>query len=475
MLASVWIAPQLWARPAGEGDRRRQIVTALESRDDAAAARLIDEHLTRDPDDGAMAYNAACVQCRLGDLDRADAYLRQAIRSGYLRFSHMRRDPDIDPLRDRPIYRAIMAARDAADELIAGRRVDESLERLEGEHYHVRADADRRIEYVCAHDEAGWIELRDRVGRQADHLFDAVFGVPLRHRVLITLPAGDDLESAFPDRHVHGVYRHEQRLLVTRDSGRALRHELVHMVHHDHMDAIGQQHPMWIQEGVASLYESHRFGDDGVVEFLPNGRDVYVRRLLGERRTRPWRELLDLTDRQFNADPARHYAQARSIMRFVTERAGLVAWYRAYVESYDADPSGAHALETVLGEPLESIEASWRRWVEREELVEGQVEAETSPPPPATPTPAPPAVVEVAVVEPDPVATAYAETRSLHGAAAITALEHVIELDPDHADARYDLALAFVRLDDLPGARRQHEALRHLDPSLASLLANLLR
>jgi len=49
------------------------------------------------------------------------------------------------------------------------------------------------------------------------------------------------------------------------------------------------------------------------------------------------------------------------------------------------------------------------------------------------------------------------------------------ELDPGNASVRYELALAYVRSGQTASARREMAKLKELDPSLASLLANLLR
>lgn len=50
-----------------------------------------------------------------------------------------------------------------------------------------------------------------------------------------------------------------------------------------------------------------------------------------------------------------------------------------------------------------------------------------------------------------------------------------VRLDPGNAPARYRLALAYVRNGQDAPARREMAALEELDPSLASLLGNLLR
>jgi len=58
---------------------------------------------------------------------------------------------------------------------------------------------------------------------------------------------------------------------------------------------------------------------------------------------------------------------------------------------------------------------------------------------------------------------------------AIGSLREAVQLDPGSADARYNLGLAYVLADDHQSARQQHRKLQALDPSLASLLDNLIQ
>jgi tetratricopeptide (TPR) repeat protein len=60
-------------------------------------------------------------------------------------------------------------------------------------------------------------------------------------------------------------------------------------------------------------------------------------------------------------------------------------------------------------------------------------------------------------------------------AAAASHYAEAAQLDPDNASVRYKLALAYVRAGQTASARREMAKLEELDPSLASLLGNLLR
>jgi serine/threonine-protein kinase len=67
------------------------------------------------PSDGESLYYLACCHALLGgaaaapaELDRAMAVLRQAVAAGYRSLDCMRRDPDLDPLRPRPDFGALL-------------------------------------------------------------------------------------------------------------------------------------------------------------------------------------------------------------------------------------------------------------------------------------------------------------------------------------------------------------------------------
>jgi Flp pilus assembly protein TadD len=74
---------------------------------------------------------------------------------------------------------------------------------------------------------------------------------------------------------------------------------------------------------------------------------------------------------------------------------------------------------------------------------------------------------------------AYEEGRSLMAvgrhAEAVPHLAEAIRLDPDFADGHYRLALAYLQVGNINGARSEKAVLEELDPSLANLLGHLIR
>ena len=94
------------------------------------------------------------------------------------------------------------------------------------------------------------------------------------------------LALGFDRPEVRGMYLHPARRLVSRDAGQSLQHEFVHLMHFAHMERTGQRHPIWVQEGLASLYEDYTLRADGSVEFHPNIRFNFARKQVTSRTAR---------------------------------------------------------------------------------------------------------------------------------------------------------------------------------------------
>lgn len=56
----------------------------------------------------SVTYSRVCIAAQLGDTDRALDLLRDAIALGALEWDHIRRDPDLEPLRDNPTYQELV-------------------------------------------------------------------------------------------------------------------------------------------------------------------------------------------------------------------------------------------------------------------------------------------------------------------------------------------------------------------------------
>jgi hypothetical protein len=358
------------ATPAPAATLQRRIYQSFMDGDFARAATLIEAHLEQHPRDPVMLYNAACAYCHLQETDRAATYLRRAVEAGLEDLDQIARDPDLDPLRDHPVYRELVRRLEGA-----GGGPAEPLERWRS-HYGSDAylydhDPRRRIAYATALDRTSHQEMRRMIERQADQLQRELFEASLDSYLLIAVPTPYDGRRLFHDNdRAGGIYEHDKRRLISRDTGSSLRHEFVHALHYAHMDRLGQRHPLWVQEGLAALYEAYTLSDDGQITFLPNERHNIVKGLALANRLTRWRELFETSDDEFMARAGKYYPQVRSIFEFLADEGKLACWYRTLVETFDRDPTGCEAFAVCLGQPLASVERRWRDWVQNRPKVD---------------------------------------------------------------------------------------------------------
>jgi tetratricopeptide (TPR) repeat protein len=70
----------------------------------------VDQHLSRlQPADPLVFYNLACSYSLTGELDQAATALEQALALGYRDFRWLAKDPDLEELRQHPLYRKIQS------------------------------------------------------------------------------------------------------------------------------------------------------------------------------------------------------------------------------------------------------------------------------------------------------------------------------------------------------------------------------
>ena len=348
---------------SGTRSLQQQIYRSVLEGDYARASGLVQQYLRLTPNDPVMLYNAACIYCRLGETDRGASALRRAVNAGLVDLDQIERDPDLAPIRDHPTYKAVIsrleqtAANKARDALGHWRTLYGT------DHYRYRRDEDRRIAYATALDPTSQAEMRRMIERQIDYLQASLFDVSPATVLLIAVPTPSDGRKLFKNEQTGGIYEHDKRRLISRDTGSSLRHELVHAYHYLHMDQLGQRHPLWIQEGLAALHESYVLGDNVTITYLPNERHNVVLGLAKAGRLTPWSTVFRASDDEFMNHASRHYPQVRSIFEFIADQDKLACWYDALIEHYEDDRTGALAFRACFNLPLDDIERAWRRWL----------------------------------------------------------------------------------------------------------------
>lgn len=76
--------------------------------DERNAVRLLDIMLSQGRNKAGNYYDAACLYSRMNQKEKAIEYLRQAFEMGYLSFTHIERDHDMDNIRNEGAFRQLM-------------------------------------------------------------------------------------------------------------------------------------------------------------------------------------------------------------------------------------------------------------------------------------------------------------------------------------------------------------------------------
>ncbi len=310
------------------------------------------------PDSPIAWYNYACYFSRVGKGDKAIESLTKAIEHGYSSFGYLERDPDLAAIRNLPGYARLRTLEEKVQRERAGLVRDALVERF-GKDYAYEIDHDRRLVFATNVDSGTLEEMKRRLTTYATAQWNDLFDNGFEKYLTIVIPKQGDWRWG---RTVGGFYSPATNMLVARTVGLTLVHEFTHALHRADMNGWGQMHPIWITEGLATLFESSRMiAGHAVPE--PNSRLNTLQRLLRRKGQIPLAELIELTHAKFMRNSAVSYSEVRYLMMYLYSKGVLAEWYDTYVELYDDDVTGRAALEKVFGKKLDKIEADWHKWV----------------------------------------------------------------------------------------------------------------
>jgi len=362
---------------------------------------------------GVAWYNLACVRCKRGQTELAEAALRSAVEAGFVDFSRAQRElrggGDLACLAGGDMAAAIVeGAAELQDAVLKARLAGvRKLSGSDGPQLEARDEA-RRLVVISGHSERAlgearveiegvwalwraWVTEEDGAGQVGA---EGARGARLPEPWVIVWLPKPDVFAAWARREVGpgagtigGLYRPLTHELVARDLGPTLRHELWHVLHHRAMSRLGQEHPVWVQEGLCALVEDVAWGEAGkpggvgeaeevdagavlaaraaaAARPAQNWRSNMARRMLESGNMPRLRELVLMSDRRFmESGSLGRYAVARTLMVYLHSRGELGAFWTALVETFDEDRTGAAALERATGQKLDALDKEFRVWV----------------------------------------------------------------------------------------------------------------
>jgi hypothetical protein len=216
--------------------------------------------------------------------------------------------------------------------------------------------------YVSALDEKTFRKVERMLGRYADAQRRLLFPQPLFRNVVVVLPTLRDYRKSEPPDDVTGYYQPATRTLTSISVSDVLIHEFTHALHHSDQVRANQRHPVWVAEGFATLFQGSWTADGHIVP-RPDTNLATLQGVVREGSMSPLAEVIAMGPEAFRAQAEVLYPYVRYVMLYLHENEHLEAFYETYKSSYASDATGRRALETVLGQPLEAIEAAWRKWL----------------------------------------------------------------------------------------------------------------
>lgn len=350
----------------------------------AKAEAILLEQLELQPDNFVVHYNLACARSMQGDAAGAMTRLKRAIELGFSDLRHLEKDPTLRAVRTLPEYAKIVEGWDKILEASRDANVGQAKTIFKRGYSDSRDEA-LRLVYLSAFDEKSVAQVRAEVSRLAAWANREVMPGALDAQeiakdawVVVILPNKGDFtkwaiasfgESAIRTTSaIGGSYQNDQKRLVSMDLGSTLRHEFFHVLHWRDMTRRGQQHAIWIMEGLCSLVEDYDLGNDGSLTPATSWRTNTVKRLASMAKLMPIEDLAKMPQSKFTgARPLANYALARSVFLYLYQEGKLKDWYHVYTTDrdagYRADATGIKAMEAVFEKSIADINKDFRAWV----------------------------------------------------------------------------------------------------------------
>ncbi len=336
-----------------------QLKVQFDKGDMAACESTLKGLLAANPTDPAAWYDMACVYSRTNRQAEGIDALTKAVDNGYCNFRNMQNDDDLGPLRSCPQF-ASLAARSSDIQAQRAQKIKDLILRQTNDRYACKIDAANRLIFASDVDNRSFDEIRTDLGRQAAAERNDLFDHGLELYVTIVVLGPGDIRKV---PNADGWYDDHDHMILTPQTGIILTHEFTHALHHADQEAVNQDHPAWVREGLAALFESNQIAG-GHITPLDNFRLRNLKGTFAAHKVMPLRQLFGQDPKGFMKNAAVCYPQSRYVMMYLYRKGVLKSWYETYKATYGRDRTGALAMEQVLGKPLSAIESDWRAWAQ---------------------------------------------------------------------------------------------------------------
>jgi hypothetical protein len=328
------------------------------------AERTLKEAIDLDPENATCLFNLACVHAAMRKPAVALEDLKRATSAGFTDFSHVENNPIFIDVRATPGY-AELVARKAEITHAAGQRIVAELRKAFGDRYLYDVDEKRKFVFAAHTSKTVLQSLEKTIHEEAASLGDLVFAHPSDEFIRIVMATGADFAKIENRPGVGGYYDDSARMLLVHRPGFELRHEFVHALHAADQHALGEAHPIWLSEGLATLYETPRRDPANPTKLLPNDtwRLATVQSAARRGTLIPLEDLLKMKRDAFTNRADLAYGEAGSLLMYLHEHEMLKGFYAAYTERFEQDPTGRTALEHITGKTLPDLQTDWVEWL----------------------------------------------------------------------------------------------------------------
>jgi tetratricopeptide (TPR) repeat protein len=374
-----------------ERERRRKLMSLMRKSIDLLgkkkyeqAESVLEEALSLDPDEPTNLYNMACLKALIGHKEEALNYLERSADAGFTDFIHIAHDTDLTSLHEQARYKAFIAKKDDYQRKAAEETIKDLKKRF-GEDYLYEIDTTDKLIFATNTDKVTLDALKHNLLRQAHSQWAEIFEHKPDQYIAVVVPSPQDYRKIVQMPGVEGFYNHANRTLIAKGLGFVTTHEFTHALHAADLDPLGQDHPIWLVEGMAVLFERAEFeptdgSTSGEVpdsikqadkaaelrEHLVPHDNMRLFRLQARARQNqlvPLEKMFKMEQPEFVAKAEACYAEAGSVMHYLYSLGLLREFYDEAKKDYDKDKSGRTALEKVVGKPLAEFEVDWKNWM----------------------------------------------------------------------------------------------------------------
>ncbi len=357
------------------------------------AESLLREQLALDEGNFVVYYNLACVRGLRNDAPASADLLVQAVEHGFIDLFQLKRDDQLALARGQaPIKRLLESWPEVLNRhLEANLKVVRQRFPDSPAKYEESRDERTRLVYRSAMDAHSTELARADISKLYDwgvkNVFPDFADADKATRdawCVVVLPSPRDFirwavatfgqAAVTGNSGIGGSYVHDTKRLVAQDLGATLRHEFFHVLHWRSTTRLGQDHPIWIQEGLCSLVEDYETTADGDLKPVPSWRTNISKRLASNGRLLAIQKLATIPrDRFTSSSPLGNYAQARTFFLYLFDKNKLKDWYAEYTANYSKDSTGVKAIEAVFAKPASEIDKDYRAWVRALPMVAEQI------------------------------------------------------------------------------------------------------